>query len=71
MLIGARALQGVFAALLAPAALALLTVAFPGGKDRGTAFAIFGSITGVGAAVGVLLLGGFLTEYVTGAGASS
>jgi EmrB/QacA subfamily drug resistance transporter len=63
-LIGARALQGVFAALLAPAALALLTVAFPGGKDRGTAFAIFGSIIGVGAAVGVLL-GGFLTEHVT------
>ena len=49
-LIGARALQGLFAALLAPAALALLTVAFPGGKDRGTAFAIFGSISGVGAA---------------------
>ena len=63
-LIGARALQGIFAALLAPAALALLTVAFPDGKDRGTAFAIFGSITGVGAAVGVLL-GGFLTEHVT------
>ena len=63
-LIGARALQGVFAALLAPAALALLTVAFPGGKDRGTAFAIFGSITGVGAAAGVLL-GGFLTEHVS------
>lgn len=63
-LIGARALQGVFAALLAPAALALLNVAFPGGKDRGTAFAIFGSITGVGAAVGVLL-GGFLTEHAS------
>ncbi len=63
-LIGARALQGVFAALLAPAALALLTVAFPGCKDRGTAFAVFGSITGVGAAVGVLL-GGFLTEHVS------
>ena len=63
-LIGARALQGVFAALLAPAALALLTVAFPGGKDRGAAFAIFGSITGVGAAAGVLL-GGFLTEHVS------
>jgi EmrB/QacA subfamily drug resistance transporter len=63
-LIGARALQGVFAALLAPAALALLTVTFPSGKDRGTAFAVFGSITGVGAAVGVLL-GGFLTEHVS------
>lgn len=63
-LIGARALQGLFAALLAPAALALLTVAFPGGKDRGTAFAIFGSISGVGAAIGVLL-GGFLTDYVS------
>lgn len=63
-LIGARALQGVFAALLAPAALALLTVAFPGGKDRGTAFAIFGSISGVGAAVGVLL-GGYLTDYAS------
>lgn len=63
-LIGARALQGLFAAMLAPAALALLTVAFPGGKERGTAFAIFGSITGVGAAIGVLL-GGFLTDYVS------
>ncbi|PNI08525.1 MFS transporter [Arthrobacter sp. AFG7.2] len=63
-LIGARVLQGLFAALLAPAALALLTVAFPGGKERGTAFAVFGSITGVGAAAGVLL-GGFLTEYVS------
>ncbi|GAA3691518.1 MFS transporter [Arthrobacter ginkgonis] len=64
VLIGARALQGVFAALLAPAALALLTVAFPGGKSRGTAFAIFGSLSGVGAAIGVLL-GGYLTEYVS------
>ena len=64
MLFAARALQGVFAALLAPAALSLLTVAFPGGKDRGTAFAIFGSLTGVGAAIGVIL-GGYLTDYVS------
>lgn len=64
VLFGARALQGVFAALLAPAALALLTVAFPRGKDRGTAFAIFGSLSGVGAAVGVIL-GGALTDYAS------
>ena len=61
-LIVARGLQGIFAALLAPAALALLTVTFPGGKDRNTAFAVFGTIAGAGAAVG-LLLGGLLTEY--------
>jgi EmrB/QacA subfamily drug resistance transporter len=60
-LVAARGLQGAFAALLAPAALALLTVAFPGGKDRNTAFAVFGSVAGVGAAVG-LVLGGLLTE---------
>ncbi|MFJ3489664.1 MFS transporter [Leifsonia aquatica] len=61
-LIGARALQGVFAALLAPAALALLTVTFPSGRERNTAFAVFGTIAGAGAAVG-LLLGGALTEF--------
>lgn len=61
-LIIARGLQGAFAAMLAPAALALLTVTFPGGKDRNTAFAVFGTIAGIGAAVG-LLLGGVLTEF--------
>ncbi|WP_200955931.1 MFS transporter [Oerskovia sp. Root918] len=61
-LIAMRGLQGVFAALLAPAALALLTVSFPRGKDRNTAFAVFGSVAGVGAAVG-LVLGGALTEF--------
>jgi len=61
-LILARGLQGLFAALLAPAALALLTVSFPSGKDRNTAFAVFGAIAGAGAAVG-LLLGGLLTEF--------
>lgn len=61
-LIIARGLQGAFAALLAPAALALLTVTFPSGKERNTAFAVFGTIAGAGAAVG-LVLGGALTEF--------
>ncbi|MCR2812517.1 MFS transporter [Microbacterium sp. zg.Y1084] len=61
-LILARGLQGVFAALLAPAALALLTVTFPTGRDRNTAFAVFGTVAGAGAAVG-LALGGLLTEF--------
>ncbi|MCR2828398.1 MFS transporter, partial [Microbacterium sp. zg.Y909] len=61
-LILARGLQGVFAALLAPAALALLTVTFPSGRERNTAFAVFGTVAGAGAAVG-LALGGVLTEF--------
>lgn len=64
MLLFARALQGVFAALLAPSALALLSVTFPSGPDRTKAFAVFGTIAGSGAAVG-LLLGGVLTEYLS------
>ncbi|MFF4900389.1 MFS transporter [Streptomyces sp. NPDC001068] len=63
MLFGARALQGVFAALLAPAALSLLATTFTDPKDRGKAFGIFGAIIGAGAAVG-LLAGGFLTQYL-------
>ncbi|MFD4181931.1 MFS transporter [Rhodococcus sp. NPDC058514] len=62
-LFAARALQGVFAALLAPAALAILTTTFIGEKERAKAFAVFGAISGGGAAIG-LLLGGFLTQYV-------
>ena len=63
-LIAARACQGAFGALLAPAALSLLTTTFSGSKDRGKAFGIFGAIAGAGGAVG-LLLGGLLTEYLT------
>ncbi|MEU0255397.1 MFS transporter [Streptomyces sp. NPDC006184] len=62
MLLGARALQGAFGALLAPAAMSLLTVMFTEGKERAKAFGIYGAISGGGAAVG-LLLGGVLTEY--------
>ncbi|HEY0239565.1 MAG TPA: MFS transporter [Friedmanniella sp.] len=61
-LVAARGLQGAFAALLAPAALSLLTVTFPAGRERGTAFAVFGTVAGTGAAIG-LALGGVLTEF--------
>ncbi len=64
MLVAARACQGAFGAVLAPAALSLLTTTFEGTKDRGKAFGIFGAIAGAGGAVG-LLLGGLLTQYLT------
>ncbi|SDP31782.1 drug resistance transporter, EmrB/QacA subfamily [Nakamurella panacisegetis] len=64
MLAGARALQGVFAAMLAPSTLSMLTVTFRDPKERAKAFAVFGAIAGGGAAVG-LVLGGLLTEYAT------
>ncbi|WP_103353224.1 MFS transporter [Amycolatopsis sp. CA-128772] len=63
MLLVARAAQGVFGALLAPATLSLLTTTFTDPKERGRAFGVFGAIGGGGAAVG-LLLGGVLTEYL-------
>ena len=63
-LFAARALQGVFGALLAPASLALLSVLFTDLRERAKAFAVYGGIAAGGAAVG-LLLGGILTEYTT------
>ncbi|MFG2139528.1 MFS transporter [Streptomyces sp. NPDC048650] len=63
MLLGARALQGFFGALLAPAALSLLAVTFTEARERAKAFGIFGAIAGGGGAVG-LILGGVLTEYM-------
>jgi EmrB/QacA subfamily drug resistance transporter len=61
MLAGARALQGLFGALLAPAVLSLLTTTFVDARERGRAFGIYGAIAGSGASVG-MLLGGVLTE---------
>ncbi|MDQ1596696.1 MAG: hypothetical protein QOI70_120, partial [Microbacteriaceae bacterium] len=61
MLVGARALQGAFGALLAPTALAVLTTTFTVPKERARAFGVFGAIAGAGGAVG-LLLGGYLTQ---------
>jgi len=64
LLFAARALQGGFAALLAPAALSLLAVTFTDPKERARAFGVFGAISGGGAAIG-LILGGVLTEYAS------
>ncbi len=64
MLLSARVLQGSFGALLAPAALAMLTTTFTDPGERGRAFGIYGAIAGGGGAIG-LLLGGILTSYAS------
>ena len=64
VLVTARAVQGVFGALLAPAALAALTTMFDDPRERAKAFSIYGAIAGSGAATG-LLLGGFLTQWAS------
>ena len=63
MLIGARGLQGLFGALLAPSVLSLLTSTFSEPRERGRAFGIYATIAIAGSAFG-LILGGFLTQYV-------
>jgi EmrB/QacA subfamily drug resistance transporter len=64
VLVAARALQGAFAALLAPAALSLLTTTFTDPGERGRAFAVWGAIGGGSGAFG-LLLGGLLTQSLS------
>jgi EmrB/QacA subfamily drug resistance transporter len=64
MLFGARALQGAFAALLAPAALSLIAVTFVEARERARAFGVYGAVAGGGGAIG-LILGGVLTEYAS------
>ncbi|MBT2229826.1 MFS transporter [Nonomuraea sp. NEAU-A123] len=63
-LVAARAAQGIGAAALAPAALALLTETFPTGKARVRAFGVWSAMNAAGGALGVLM-GGLLTEYVS------
>ncbi|UDY24519.1 MFS transporter [Nocardioides sp. Kera G14] len=60
LLLGARGLQGVGAALAAPAALALIATTFPAGPQRARAMGAYATMSGVGAAIG-LILGGWLT----------
>src|ERR1700683_181888 len=64
MLVAARATQGAFGALLAPAALSILSTTFSDPKERGKAFGVYGAIVGAGGAIG-LVLGGILTEYLS------
>src|SRR5262249_14276589 len=63
MLIASRAVQGFGAAILAPAALSIVTTTFAEGAERNKALGIWGAVGGSGAAVGVLL-GGVLTKYL-------
>lgn len=63
MLVGARAVQGAFGALLAPAGLSLLTTTFTDVAERARAFGLYGAIAGSGASIG-LLLGGALTQVL-------
>lgn len=64
MLIASRALQGLGAALLSPAALSILTATFREGAERNKALGVWGAVAGSGGAIGVLL-GGILTEYLS------
>ena len=60
----ARVVQGAFAAVMAPAALSLITVIFTDRKELTKAFAIFGAVAGSSSAIG-LILGGLLTDYAS------
>ena len=61
LLVGARFAQGLGAAMLSPAALSTLTTTFRSGRDRHTALGVWGAVSGLGGAAGVLF-GGLLTE---------
>jgi EmrB/QacA subfamily drug resistance transporter len=64
LLVSARALQGLFAAILAPAVLSTLNVVFPGGHERIRAFTIYTAVAGGGGVIG-LVLGGVLTQVLS------
>src|SRR5438067_79025 len=63
VLIGARAVQGIGAAIISPAALSIVTTTFEEGAERNKALGIWGALGGSGAAAGVLF-GGILTKYL-------
>ncbi|HSB39965.1 MAG TPA: DHA2 family efflux MFS transporter permease subunit [Gaiellaceae bacterium] len=63
-LIAARALQGLGAAIISPAALSILSTTFREGRERNVALGVWGAVGGFGAAAGVLL-GGVLTDALS------
>src|SRR6184192_892447 len=63
VLIGARAVQGIGAAIISPAALSIVTTTFEEGAERNKALGIWGALGGSGAAAGVLF-GGILVKYL-------
>ncbi|SFR84576.1 drug resistance transporter, EmrB/QacA subfamily [Agromyces sp. CF514] len=60
-IIGARALQGVGAAIVAPSSLSLITASFPAGRERARAVALYGATAGIGASLGLVVGGAFAT----------
>jgi EmrB/QacA subfamily drug resistance transporter len=64
VILATRALQGLGAAIVSPAALALLTTTFPEGPERNRALSVFGSVSGIGFGAGVIL-GGVLTSVLS------
>ena len=64
VLVAARAVEGLGAALMAPAALALILAMFPEGAERNKALGAFGAVSGAGGAIGVLA-GGMLTTWLS------
>jgi EmrB/QacA subfamily drug resistance transporter len=63
-IIAARALQGVGAAIVAPASLSLITASFPAGRERARAIALYGATAGIGASLG-MVVGGTFTELIS------
>jgi EmrB/QacA subfamily drug resistance transporter len=63
-LLGARAVQGIGAAIAAPSTLALLTTTFREGRERTRAIAYYSAVAGGGGSVG-LVLGGMLTDWIS------